>query len=74
MKKTLKNFLKKNNIDPIYFPYKISKRFKNIYISKVYIPEFTPAFIAGQPMLGHDKYETYLVEGTTYRKDILPYP
>ncbi|MGJ8730770.1 YcaO-like family protein [Listeria aquatica] len=72
--KDIEEFLKKNNIDPIYFPYKISKRFKNIYISKVYIPEFTPAFIAGQPMLGHDKYETYLVEGTTYRKDILPYP
>ncbi|HFE9852295.1 YcaO-like family protein [Enterococcus faecalis] len=72
--KNIEVFLKKNKIEPIYFPYKISKRFKNIYISKVYMTEYTPAFIAGQPMLGHYKYREHLVEGTLYRKDILPYP
>jgi len=72
--KNIEDFLKKNKINPIYFPYNIAKRFKNIYISKVYIPEYTPAFIAGQPMLGHEKYDKHLVNGTSYRQDILPYP
>lgn len=72
--KDIEKFLIKENIDPIFFSFEVAKQFKRIFISKVYIPEYTPAFIAGIPMLGHEKYDLHLAEGTDFRKDILPYP
>jgi len=72
--KDIELMLKKNHVDPIYFPYKIAEQFQNIYMSKVYMLEYTPAFIAGAPMLGHEKYDKHLIPGTNFRQDILPYP
>lgn len=53
---------------------KMQKYFRRIYISKVYMKEFSPAFIAGIPTFGHSSYSKYLKEGEEINEDILPFP
>ncbi|AIS51587.1 hypothetical protein TKV_c03830 [Thermoanaerobacter kivui] len=67
------DYLKKEKIRPLCLKI-MPGRFNHIFISKVFMVEFVPAFIAGIPMLGHEKYKEYLKEGEEINKDILPYP
>lgn len=54
------DYVKKQKISPIISRLKVAELFNNIFITKVYMKEFTPAFIAGVPAIGHWKYEKYL--------------
>lgn len=67
-------FLRLYNINPLISRLEMAKQFKHIYILKVYMLEFAPAFIAGFPALGHQKYKKYLPEEAELNKEILPYP
>lgn len=67
-------FIKQNNIEPVYAILNMQKSFRRIYISKVYMKEFSPAFIAGIPALGHVCYNKYLKEGDMINENILPFP
>ncbi|MFA9555699.1 YcaO-like family protein [Evansella sp. AB-rgal1] len=67
-------YIKKHNIEPYIARLDIGKQFKNIYISKVFMKEFTPAFIAGVPMFGHKKYNQYLHKDVEMNREILPFP
>ncbi|PFA17379.1 MULTISPECIES: YcaO-like family protein [Bacillus cereus group] len=70
----IREYVKEFNLEPFISRLGISEQFKNIYISKVYMKEFTPAFIAGVPVLGHEKYQEYLQDGSELNKEILPFP
>lgn len=70
----IQDYVKKNNLNPYMTHLQVANRFKYIYISKVFLKEFTPAFIAGVPMLGHSKYEEYLEDGQSMNEEILPFP
>ncbi|MFZ5353999.1 MAG: YcaO-like family protein [Bacillota bacterium] len=72
--KNIKEFIKENGLLPLISRLKIADMFKHIYLSKVFMKEFTPAFIAGVPALGHKKYKQYLKAGSKINKEILPYP
>lgn len=71
---SIAEYVKQNNIEPIYGILDMQKCFRRIYISKVYMKEFSPAFIAGLPALGHACYKKYLKEGETINENILPFP
>ncbi|WP_175637891.1 YcaO-like family protein [Metabacillus schmidteae] len=68
------DYVKKHHLNPYISRLLIGDRFKHIYISKVFMKEFTPAFIAGVPVLGHEKYDEYLAEGVDINNEILPFP
>lgn len=70
----IKQYVEENNIEPVYSKLKVTESFKNIFISKVYMTEFSTAFIAGIPALGHESYKKYLPEDESINKDILPFP
>lgn len=70
----IEEYVEENNLRPFMTNLKVANRFKYIYISKVFLTEFTPAFIAGVPMLGHKKYEQYLDKGQNINEEILPFP
>lgn len=67
-------YITRNNIEPVYSILSMQSCFRRIYISKVYMREFSPAFIAGIPALGHKCYSKYLKEGETINENILPFP
>lgn len=67
-------YIEKEQIRPVISRLEIADQFNHIYISKVFMKEFTPAFIAGVPALGHPKYAEYLPEDATINKEILPFP
>lgn len=71
---SIRDYVKENNLRPLFSRLDIADRFNNIYISKVFMKEFTPAFIAGVPVLGHAKYKEYLSEGEEINREILPFP
>jgi ribosomal protein S12 methylthiotransferase accessory factor len=70
----INTYIKDNNIKPVYFDFEVAKMFRFIYISKVYMSEFSPAFIAGFPAVGHPSYKKYLPEGKSINERILPFP
>jgi len=70
----INDYVTENNIQPFVTRLEMANRFKHIYISKVYLKEFTPAFIAGVPMLGHKKYKEYVKDGQAVNQEILPFP
>ena len=67
-------YVAQNDIEPVYLILNMQEFFRRIYISKVYMKEFSPAFIAGIPALGHPCYSKYLKEGETVNENILPFP
>ena len=67
-------FIEQNNIEPVYAILNMQESFRRIYISKVYMKEFSSAFIAGIPALGHVCYKKYLKEGDMINENILPFP
>lgn len=67
-------YLEKKGINPVYVTLNMQEHFRRIYISKVYMKEFSTAFIAGIPALGHTCYSKYLKEGETINENILPFP
>jgi len=67
-------YIEQNHIEPVYVTLKMQKCFRRIYISKVYMKEFSPAFIAGLPALGHSCYNKHLKEGEVINENILPFP
>lgn len=67
-------YITQNNVEPVYMILNMQECFRRIYISKVYMKEFSPAFIAGIPALGHPCYSIYLKEGETINENILPFP
>lgn len=70
----IREYVDENEMKPLMAKLAIGDRFKHIYISKVYMREFTPAFIAGVPVLGHEKYDEFLREGDEINQEILPFP
>lgn len=66
-------YIDDRGLQPIIDRLSIGDRFKNIYITKVFMAEFTPAFIAGVPSHGHPKYKEYLGDNKL-NEDILPFP
>lgn len=68
------DYIKEKGIEPVYSKLKVNDNFKKIYISKVYMTEFSPAFIAGIPAVGHRSYRKYLKDNESINKDILPFP
>lgn len=71
---SVKEYVEKNDIKPVYTVLKMQERFRRIYIAKVYMKEFSTAFIAGVPALGHKAYEKFLPKGENLNKRILPFP
>lgn len=71
---SIEEYLEINNINPVCMELKMQKYFRRIHISKVYMKEFSPAFIAGIPTFGHSSYSKYLKEGEEINEDILPFP
>ena len=67
-------YIVENKIKPVYSDLEMANFFENIYISKVYMPEFSTAFIAGVPALGHPSYKKFLKKGQEINKKILPFP
>lgn len=67
-------YLKAHFISPVYFNLEVAKIFKYIFISKVYMTEFSPAFIAGFPALGHASYKKYMDKEKGVNDRILPFP
>lgn len=70
----INDYVEENDLQPFITQLEMANHFKYIYISKVYLKEFTPAFIAGVPMLGHKKYKDYLQDGQAINHEILPFP
>lgn len=68
------DYIVEQNIEPVYSKLKVDENFKNIHISKVYMTEFSTAFIAGIPALGHKSYKKNLVKNKSINKYILPFP
>lgn len=67
-------YVRKNKLKPVYFDLEVSKLFKFIFISKVYMTEFSSAFIAGFPATGHPSYEKYKQLDKAINDRILPFP
>lgn len=67
-------YIVEDGIEPVYSKLKVDDIFENIHISKVYMTEFSPAFIAGIPAVGHSSYKKYLGDNESINKDILPFP
>ncbi|MGL5972303.1 MAG: hypothetical protein ACRCZK_01000 [Oscillospiraceae bacterium] len=65
-------YAERESLHPVYFDLETSKLFEFIFISKVYMTEFSPAFIAGFPAVGHPSYQKYQHSGINER--ILPFP
>jgi ribosomal protein S12 methylthiotransferase accessory factor len=72
--KDIIEYVKENSINPLYSKLNVTDSFKHIYISKVYMTEFSPAFIAGVPAVGHSTYKKYLGENECINREILPFP
>lgn len=66
--------MEKFNLNPVYMDLKQAKLFNHIFISKVYMTEFSPAFIGGVPALGHPSFNKYLKQGIKMNESILPFP
>lgn len=67
-------YVKAYGLRPVYFNLEVSKMFKFIYISKVFMTEFSPAFIAGFPAVGHPSYAKYEDPDRGINERILPFP
>lgn len=65
-------YLENNSLKPSIDRLVVGNQFKHIYLTKVFMTEFTSAFIAGMPALGHPKYSIYEQDGIN--QDILPFP
>lgn len=72
--KGILQYAKDESLNPAYNRLKVTDMFEHIYISKVYMTEFSTAFIAGVPAVGHSSYKKYLNEGQRINKEILPFP
>lgn len=73
-KMSIEDYINKFNLNPVYMDLKQADQFKYIFISKVYMTEFSPAFIGGVPALGHPSFKKYLKTGTQVNDSILPFP
>ena len=71
---SIESYIQKNNLSPVYMDLDMANAFKNIFISKVYMSEFSPAFIGGIPALGHPAFKKYLKPGVQVSESILPFP
>ncbi|MBO0481260.1 YcaO-like family protein [Candidatus Enterococcus courvalinii] len=71
---TISEYILKNDLKPVYSDLEVSNMFDHIYISKVYMKEFSPAFIAGFPATGHVSYEKYKDVERGINPNILPFP
>ena len=71
---SIAEYVIQNSIEPVCSVLNMQSCFRRIYISKVYMKEFSSAFIAGIPALGHKCYSKYLKEGEIINEDILPFP
>lgn len=71
---SIAEYVIQNSIEPVYSALNMQSCFRRIYISKVYMKEFSSAFIAGILALGHKCYSKYLKEGEIINEDILPFP
>lgn len=71
---SIDDYIKQNNLKPVYLDLEASKLFKFIFISKVYMTEFSSAFIAGFPAVGHPSYDKYKDIDKGINNRILPFP
>lgn len=73
-KLSILDYIKDKKIDPIYLKLKVDNNFKYIHIAKIFMTEFSSAFIAGFPAFGHKSYSKYLRKNESINSDILPFP
>lgn len=73
-KLSIREFVSVHGIHPYYMKLDTMKMFSYIYLSKVYMTEFSPAFIAGTPALGHPTYAKYIDPEKGFNHKILPFP
>jgi ribosomal protein S12 methylthiotransferase accessory factor len=71
---SIHEYVEQQGLQPVSCTVSLANRFDHIYITKVFMAEYSPAFIAGVPALGHPTYAEYLAVGGEINQEILPFP